>query len=196
MKHASLKKRLLAYVIDMFIVGLIVSIISLGNNTSKLESLNKELYSVNNSYVNREISDSEYIKLVSNINYDMGMVNVTYNTLYAIICIGYFIMFQYLNDGASIGKKLMGIRIINNDNKRISLFKLIIRTSIIDDIIPALFLVIMLYLTRGVMYMVLCGLINIIRLIYMLASVIMINKREDNLSLNDIMSNSVVIGCK
>ncbi len=196
MKHASLKKRLLAYVIDMFIVGLIVSIISLGNNTSKLESLNKELYSVNNSYVNREISDSEYIKLVSNINYDMGMVNVTYNTLYAIICIGYFIMFQYLNDGASIGKKLMGIRIINNDNKRISLFKLIIRTSIIDDIIPALFLVIMLYLTRGVMYMVLCGLINIIRLIYMLASVIMINKREDNLSLNDIMSNSVVIDCK
>ena len=126
----------------------------------------------------------------------MGMVNVTYNTLYVIICIGYFIMFQYLNDGANIGKKLMGIRIINNDNKRISLFKLIIRTSIIDDIIPALFLVIMLYLTRGVMYMVLCGLINIIRLIYMLASVIMINKREDNLSLNDIMSNSVVIDCK
>ncbi len=105
-------------------------------------------------------------------------------------------MFQYLNDGASIGKKLMGIKIVNNDNERISLFKLIIRTSIIDDIIPVIFLIVMLYCVNGVMYMFLCGLINIIRLAYIIISVIMIRKREDNLALNDIMSNSVVVECK
>ena len=53
MKHASLRKRILAYAIDMLIVGLIVSIISVGFNTSKLDNLNKELNSVNNSYVIR-----------------------------------------------------------------------------------------------------------------------------------------------
>lgn len=195
MKRASLKKRVMAYIIDMFIVGMIISIISLGynSNNSRLDNLNKELDDVTSSYVNREITDMEYINAVSGINYDINKVNIVSNTLYVVVCIGYFVMFQYLNDGASIGKKFMHIKIVNKDKKRVSLFKIFIRTSIVDDIIPTILTIILLYLTKGITYMSLCGIINFLSFVYIIICIITIKKRKDNLAINDIMSGSYVI---
>ena len=195
MKRASLKKRVMAYIIDMFIVGMIISIISLGynSNNSRLDNLNKELDDVTSSYINKEITDKEYINSVSGINYDINKVNIVSNTLYVVVCIGYFVMFQYLNDGASIGKKFMHIKIVNKDNSRVSLFRLFIRTSIVDDIIPTMLTIILLYLTNGITYMSLCGIINFLSFIYVIVCIIMIRKRKDNLAINDIMSGSYVV---
>lgn len=185
----------MAYIIDMFIVGMIISIISLGynSNNSRLDNLNKELDDVTSSYINKEITDKEYINSVSGINYDINKVNIVSNTLYVVVCIGYFVMFQYLNDGASIGKKFMHIKIVNKDNSRVSLFRLFIRTSIVDDIIPTMLTIILLYLTKGITYMSLCGIINFLSFIYVIVCIIMIRKRKDNLAINDIMSGSYVI---
>lgn len=194
MKKAGLKKRVIAYLIDMLIVSLIISIISSGFSTSsRIEKLNNELNDVVNSYVSSEITSDEYLNSVADIGYDINKINMVSNTLYVVICVGYFILFQYLNDGASIGKKIMGIRIVNNKGKEANLINFIIRTSIVDNILPTLLCVILLYVFSGTRYFFLVSGINFIRFIFVIVSLFMIRFRDDNLALNDIMSYSVVI---
>lgn len=192
MRHASLKKRVLAYVIDMFIVSFIISFISMGYSTSKIEELSLELDNVNSKYVNKEISNSEYVDSMLLINYDINKANVVRNTLYVVICIGYFVMFQYLNSGASIGMNIMGIRVIGND-RDIGPIGMFIRTFIFYDVMSSLFSIILLYLVNPNIYMICMGIINIICFIYIVISLFMIKFRKDNLAINDIMSRSCVI---
>ena len=193
MKHASLRKRILAYIIDMFIVSMIISIVSFNYSTSRLDNLNKELNDINNNYLNGELSSNDYINNVAEINYDINKVNVVSNTLYVVVCFGYFVLFQYLNGGMSIGKKLMHIKIVDKNKDKVGLIKIIIRTSIINDILPILLGIIFIYITSGIGYMIILGLINFISFVYVIISIIMIKLRKDRVSLNDIMSGSIVI---
>lgn len=196
MKHAGLRKRFIAFAIDILIVSLFVSIISSGYNSSKIDNLNKELNDVMSSYVNEEISNSEYVDSVSSIGYDMSKANMVSNTLYVVICVGYFVLFQYLNNGASIGKKIMGIRIVSKDNSSANIFKLFIHSGVIYEIIPIVFCLILLYITKGFNYLILSGLINFSCFLFMIISLFMIKNRKDKLALNDIMSGCIVIESK
>lgn len=193
MKHAGLRKRFIAFFIDVLIVSLLVSIISSGYSTTRIDNLNKELNDVVNSYINDNISSSEYVESVSSIGYDIGKANMVNNTLYVVICIGYFIMFQYLNNGASLGKKIMGIRIVTKDNKNANVFKLFLHTCIIYEILPILIGFILLYITNGITYLMISGLVNFSYIVFLIVSLVMIRRRKDKLALNDMMSGCIVI---
>ena len=193
MKHANLKKRIMAYIIDMFIVSMIISIVTVGYDNSRLDNLNKELDDVSSSYFNGDISSDKYIESVAGISYDVNKANVVSNTLYVVVCVGYFVLFQYLNGGCSIGKKLMHIRIVNKSGGNVNLFSMFVRTSVVNDIVPTVLIFGLLYLVSGVSYMFFCGIINFISFVYMIVSIFMIRFRDDRLSINDIMSGSIVI---
>ena len=193
MKKASFKKRLLAYLIDVFIVSFIISIISINFNTTRLEELNKEVYDLMEKYVSKDISTDKYLKDYASITYDINRESVVSTTLYLVVCIGYFLIFQYLNDGQSIGKKLVGIKIVSNDKKRVSFLQMFIRTSIVNDIINNVMILILIYMTNNIRFFIGYGLINGLSNIFVVICVFMIILRKDKLALNDIMSKSCVI---
>lgn len=193
MKKASFKKRLLAYLIDVFVVGLIISIISYNFNTTRIDRLNKEAYNLMNKYVNKEISTDKYISNYASITYDMASESVVSTTLYLVVCIGYFLIFQYLNDGQSIGKKLVGVKIVSNDKKRVSFLQMFIRTSIVNDIVNNIMILILVNMTSNMNFFIGYGLINVLCNIFVIICVFMIILRKDKLALNDMMSKSLVI---
>lgn len=196
MKHASLRKRFIAFVIDTLIVSLFVSIISSGYNTTRVDVLNKELNEVMNKYVSEEISETEYVEAVSSIGYDISKANMVGNSIYVVICIGYFVMFQYLNNGASIGKRIMNIKVLTKDNKKANIFRLFLHSCIIYEMLPILLGLLFLYLFRGYTFLLLSGLVNLSCFVFLIVSIFMIWKREDKLALNDIMSGCIVIESK
>ena len=193
MKKASFKKRLLAYLIDVFIVSIIISIISINFNTTRLEELNKEAYDLIEKYVSKDISTDKYLKDYASITYDINRESAVSTALYLVICIGYFLIFQYLNEGASIGKKLVGIKIVSNDKKRVSFLQMFIRTSIVNDIINNIMILILIYMTSNIRFFIGYGIINGLSNIFVIICVFMIIFRKDKLALNDIMSKSCVI---
>ena len=193
MKKASFKKRFLAYIIDMFIISIIISIMSYNFSTTRIDKLNKEAYNLMDDYVNKKISTSKYIKDYASINYDISRESADRTLVYLIVCVGYFLVFQYLNDGASIGKKLVGIRIVSNDNKRISFLQMFIRCSIVNDIISNTMILILIYMTSNMNYFIGYGIINFLYNLFIIVCVFMLIFRKDKLALNDLMSKSCVI---
>ena len=196
MKKASFKKRALAYIIDMFIVSVIISVMSYNINTTKIDKLNKEADSLMKDYVNGKVSTDKYIKDFASINYDISRESSVNTGIYLVVCIGYFLVFQYLNDGASIGKKLVGIKIVSNDNKKVSFLQMFIRTSIVNDIINNSMILILIYMTSNMNYFIGYGIINFICNLFVIVCIFMIIYRKDKLALNDIMSKSYVMEVK
>ena len=190
---ASFGKRAMAQLIDMFIVGIIIGIISMGFSTSRIEKLNDEANSLMNDYVSGDISSKEYLSNYMDITYDMNRASLDSNLVYLAICIGYFLIFQYLNRGATIGKSLMRIRVVNSDGSDIGFIQMFIRTSIINEILPMIMLIILVFVSMGVSFFIFYSLISFIENIFILVCVFMILYRKDRLAIHDIMSRSMVI---
>lgn len=190
---ASFKERLFAYVIDTFIVVLIVSMISVGFSTTKIEKLNEEANILANNYISGDVSTEEYITDFVEIYYDIGRAGVINNIVYLVVSVGYFLCFQYLNGGASIGKKLMKIRVVSNNKEDVSFLQMFIRTGIINEIIPMFMMILLVFVSNGFTFFTCYSIIGFAYNLFVITCIVMILCRKDMLALHDIMSHSMVI---
>lgn len=193
MMKASFKERLFAYVIDTFIVAIIISIISVGFSTTRIEKLNDEASELSTSYIDGEISSEECIGEYVDIYYDLANASVVSNVVYLVVCVGYFVCFQYLNGGASIGKKLMRIRVVSNNKGDVSFLQMVIRTSIVNEIIPMLLMILLVFVSNGFTFFACYSIIGFAYNLFVITCVVMILCRKDMLALHDVMSRSMVI---
>ena len=145
LEKATFFKRFMAQFIDMFIMGLIIGIITMGFSTSRIEKLDEELIDLMDSYTSGEITSDKYIDDYIDIMYDINKASFNNNLVYLVVCVGYFLIFQFLNKGATIGKKIMRIRVVSNDGVDASFVQMFIRTSIINEIIPISMLLILIF---------------------------------------------------
>ena len=193
MNNKIVLKRLIAFFIDMLIVGMIVSIILMGNDTRVNNKREREMVKLINDFASEKINADDYLAKYSNIIYDINQDNFSENLIYLIVSIGYFLVFQYLNKGSSIGKRLMKIRIVSNDKKDISIWQLFVRVCLVNEILPMMILLILVKSLRGINFFMGYGVVsmleNIIIIICGLTSIF----NKNNIALHDKISNSQVI---
>ena len=183
----------MAQFIDMFIIGLIIGIITMGFSTSRIEKLDEELIDLMDSYTSGEITSDKYIDDYIDIMYDINKASFNNNLVYLVVCVGYFLIFQFLNKGATIGKKIMRIRVVSNDGVDASFVQMFIRTSIINEIIPISMLLILVMVSSGGLFFIFYSMISVIENIFVIICIFMILYRSDKLALHDMMSKSMVI---
>ena len=107
--------------LDIFLVGLIASIIcyNLPVNTTKYA---EKLTDINEKYLSNEITEETYIQEYSNILYENQKINIISLSVTTVLTIGYFVVFQYMNNGQTLGKKLLHLRVVDaNTQKPISI---------------------------------------------------------------------------
>ena len=193
LEKATFFKRFMAQLIDMFIIGLIIGIITMGFSTSRIERLDSELINLMDSYTSGEITSDKYIDDYIDIMYDINKASFNNNLVYLVICVGYFLIFQFLNKGATIGKKIMHIRVVSNDGGDAGFVQMFIRTSIINEIIPISMLLILVMVSSGGLFFIFYSMISVIENIFVIICIFMILYRSDKLALHDMMSKSMVI---
>lgn len=193
MKKANFYKRLVAYTIDMFIVGLVISIISYNFDTTRLEKLSDKSIKLMNSFTNGNISSDKYFFEYADILYKVNKANVNSNLLGLVIYVGYFVLFQFFNGGATIGKKLLKIKVVSQGGGEVSLWQMIVRTSIINGIVPLALSLILVFTTKGLVFLTLSSVVGLFENIFVIICVFMLLYKSDCLALHDIMSKSVVI---
>jgi uncharacterized RDD family membrane protein YckC len=83
----------------------------------------------------------------------MQKANALPNAINTLLIIVYFIVFQYLNKGQTIGKKLLKIKLVNEDKKEISLKQILIRGIMIYSILSSLInIILFLHLQKMVIF--------------------------------------------
>ena len=185
--------RLTAYIIDVIIISLITSIIftSIPTNNKELE---KQLSSLQDEVLSNNITYEEFVDEYQDLYYKNKKDTMTQSAITLTITIAYFVIFQYIYKGQTIGKKILHLRVVdNNTEKPLSIFKGLIRSLLIWNILSGTLGIVLIYILNKESYITSYLIISSIESIFIFITAMFTLYRKDNRGLHDIIINSKVI---
>ena len=185
--------RLTAYIIDVIIISLITSIIftSIPTNNKELE---KQLSSLQDEVLSNNITYEEFVDEYQDLYYKNKKDTMTQSAITLTITIAYFVIFQYMNKGQTIGKKIIHLRVVdNNTEKPLSIFKGLIRSLLIWNILSGTLGIALIYILNKESYITSYLIISSLESIFIFITAMFTLYRKDNRGLHDIIINSKVI---
>ena len=190
---ATFFERLGSYFIDTIIISFIFSIICLGfgdyqsNNEKLMEQLDNQL-------IEGTITPEQYLEDYSEVLYDYQKENALQSGISIALTIAYFVVFQYMNKGQTIGKKLLKIKVVDKDTKEpISILKGLLRSFIVFSILSGTLSMLFLYILSRKYYYISYLTLLIIEGIFTLTTIILVLYKKDSRGLHDMMANTIVI---
>lgn len=186
--------RLVAYIIDILLITIVCAglgyLIPEDKNYDKYAEEYNEAYE---NYVNGTITSSEYSNQLADVIYDLNYSTCLVTIVDTVIVILYFIVFQFYNKGQTLGKKIMKLRVVSNDDSNISINQIAIHSLIADSILSDILGIgILLFLSRDYYYYFYVGL-DFIFSVVVIICVFMVLFRKDGRGLHDILAKTKVI---
>lgn len=193
-KYATFIERLAALVIDMILILFISSIITAFTvDMDNYQKLTDELTSVEQQARDGKIEPITYANKFMDINYDISRETGLSTIIMIAVYILYFIIFQFKKSGQTLGKKIMRIKIVSNDEKELTINQMAIRSLIINCILADLLLLAVSILGSKDVYIVGIITIEFIQYILLFVIAIMVLSRKDKRGLHDVITNTKVI---
>lgn len=193
-KNAVFLQRLVAYLIDGFIITMIISMIaSLFVNSDAIQKINNELVDLINKLQTNDVSYLTYIKEVSVLELELAKQSGITTIVTLFVEILYFVVFQIYNSGQTIGKKIMKIKVISN-NGELTMNQMIVRSLLINSVLLNMIsLVAVSFINDPMQYLYVFGSFESIQYLFVIVTTLMIMFRKDHLSLHDMITNTRVI---
>lgn len=186
--------RLVAYIIDVTLVSIVCSgILFLFPKNENYSKYLKEYQEVQTNFIDNKIKADEYIHKVADITYDIDYSNVLSMIVEVVLLILYFIVFQFYNKGQTFGKKLMKLRVVNNNGNELTLNQVTCRALIIDSILINLFMIAALLFSGRNYYYYASLSLQILSGIIIFVTLMMIFFRKDGRGLHDVVTGTKVI---
>lgn len=189
---ASFFERLVAYCIDIIIISAAITVIASFIPNTDTKNLQKELNEINENYVEGQIDIPAYINEMSEIYYQIDQKTMLIAIITVFISMLYFMYYQFKNDGKTLGKKIMKIKIIKRSGK-LELNDLVIRSLLVDGILCSMILLLIIFITNENNYFVVKSSIEIIQFLFIATATFMILFRTDKRGAHDIICDTNVI---
>ena len=144
-------------------------------------------------YATKEVAYQEFIEEYNELSYKVQKNNYIYYSVELIITIGYFIVFQTLNKGQTLGKKLLKLRVVSNEEKEVNFKNIILRSIFLYSILPLLVTVTTIKFLNMKTYINIYSIVTSIETMFLILTFGFIIYRKDKRGLHDIMANTKVI---
>ena len=187
---ATFLQRFLAYFIDILIVVVLLNLITYNINFDKRDDLNSEITNYLTEY---DPTDIESANKLLDLQYQYNKESDLVDAISVIITIGYFIVFQYFNNGQTIGKKILKIRVTDKNKEKVKFMQLILRSIIIYQILVNILNLISINVFDKMLYLNLYSILTSIQSIFIVVTMLFILYRKDKRGLHDIMSGTFVV---
>lgn len=193
-KTASFTERLAALLIDIFLISVITSIFSLAVvNSDNYNKLAKESSKLMNEYVEGKIKPTTYISRASDISYDISRETAGLTIITLAVYILYFMVYQYKNNGQTIGKKILKIRVVSNDQRKLNMNSFAIRSLIINSILINMLELSTTLLATKDIYFISSMILESINYILLFVVAMFVLTRKDKRGIHDIITNTKVV---
>ncbi len=190
---ASFFERLGAYLIDTLILTFILAIITQGVITGETAS-EKKLAQLDEQLLAGEITNEVYLQEYTNLLYDYQKDTSLTAGISVGLTIAYFVVFQYMNKGQTLGKKLLKLRVVDKNTKKpTTIIKGLLRSLFILSIASGVLNLIFIFTLNKSNYYIGYGLILGFELIFSLITLMFILYRKDGRGLHDMMTQTEVI---
>lgn len=192
-------KRIIAYLIDIFIVALITSMFAslefLNPNMKKINEIQNEYAETLTNKAQQTVTPSDILDTdeLINLSYDISYYGVYQSAIAVVVAFIYFVVFQYFNKGQTIGKALLDIIVVTKDNKKVSFMNIFLRSIIINNILSDTMLIIAIRLMAKKSFLTFNSIISIITTGILVVSIILLLFRNDNRLVHDLFAGTKVI---
>ena len=194
MKKTTLR-RLGAYLMDTFIILLISSMFV------KIEFINpkyEEYQKVYQEYIDytseiKNIDDIQNDTKLTDFSYDLAKTGVGTSIISLIVTTLYFVGFQYLNKGQTLGKKVFKIKVVDGDNKPVKFYQLLVRSLLINSILTSFISIIAVSFLSKAVYFRTIQFTQLFDVTIVCTSFILMMFREDGKGLHDILIGTRVV---
>lgn len=193
MNKSNFGKRLVAYILDAVIVSLIFSVLTMFiKESNNLINLNNQLNTISENFINKTITMKEYFNQYSSIEYLISKEMFLQNLFSLILMIGYFVILPYYYNGQTIGKKLMKIKIVKEDDK-LTINDLTLRSLLSNGIAMTFIELALIFLIKDTAYFITISILSFIQFLLVITSIFMILYRKDKKALHDIVCKTLVV---
>ena len=204
MKEVYFTQRLIAYLVDFIIIGLVSTLLVSGvsvllPNDDKYEQAS-ESFITEYEKVLKSNDVKEMTNFFNNQKDNLYIIEKSSILIYAfdiILYAAYYGAFQFYNGGQTLGKKLTKIKVVGNKKKDEYNYKSsLLRTAFNYGIFSKLLLILILLICNSSNYMIPLYTVEGIAMIFNLVLVIMIAFRKDGRSIVDMICHTKVVSSK
>ncbi len=190
---ASFFDRVLAYLIDILLIGVFIFVINQGLPETDNSELDQKMNEMVNQLMNEEITEDEFVGEYKVLLYNSQKKNVLSTSINVALYIAYFIIFQFMLGGQTIGKKVLHLRVVTGEDGKVSIWQMILRSLFMFSIVSGILYVVLLNVLSMESYINAYLLISILDLLFLIVSLLFILYRKDKRGLHDLMANTKVI---
>lgn len=192
-KKALFLQRFLAFCIDVILVSLLASIISTPfMDAKKMEQIEQQEIQLLEQTKSDSFDVDAYIDSYININYKTARYSGILSLVVIFLDVLYFVVYQIYNNGQTIGKKIMKIRVVSDDGE-LSTNQMIFRSFISNLILISLLKYIFMLFATKETYFYVSGVFELFQYLIMFISVIMIANRKDGKAVHDLLFHTSVV---
>lgn len=193
-------KRVMAYLIDVLIFSIVLTPIINWSVINPYVDEYTENYSEYTELVEQanageiDTETDEYKDKIVDLNYNINKYKVISSSISVVGFLLYFAVLQWALKGQTIGKKIMKIRVVaNNEDKKLNVGNYILRSLILNNIIFSIILIIGVYIFKAPGYYTLSMVISYLQLLVMSLIMLMVVLRKDYRGLHDFVAGTKVI---
>lgn len=186
-------QRLAAYIVDIMLISVISSLLTYPfTNNNTVKKLSEQSAEVVENYVDQKIDMYTYLSQSIDLSFEQSKATGFSNIIMIVILVLYFIVFQIYQDGQTVGKKLMKIKIIKNDDSNLTMNDMIVR-QLVNNFILADILIAIITLFGKNAYFYGSVVVEVIQYIIMIVTLFMIIIRKDGRGVADWVAGTRVV---
>lgn len=194
MKKPVSYKRIFAYLIDVIIVALISSLLTAFLPISeKYKDASDDLMQTLKDFQDKKIDENEALQRFEDDSYVVSKESVSVSIVMVLAAVGYFVVFAYVQDGQTLGKRLMKIKIVSKDSKKLTLTNYLIRALIINSIFLNVVDIIIIVSLNKTAYFNVNDTLSIVRTCLYITIFFMILFNADGRGLHDYLARTKVV---
>lgn len=189
-------QRFAAFILDVFIVSMIASMLVYPFlDLDSIEKLNKSSVQVVEDYVSQKIDINEYTSESISVSYEMARKQGLLSLITIFLNILYFVVFQIKNNGQTIGKKLLKIKVSSSDGDGLTMNQMIFRSLIINSVLIDMVSFCILLFTDEMTYFYGAGILSMIQFTIIAVSGFMVMFNEKRQGIHDLIAHTDVVKC-
>ncbi len=205
-------RRTVAYVIDLFIVLLLSSIIYTmvyGNDTSSVkyiedlrvitEKMGNTKEKLDKEEITQEEYDQayeEYVKERDDLYYINSKDTVGQSIAIVGVSLVYYVILCFYCKGITLGKYIMKLKIVSAKDKELNIGNYLLRALFVNMVLSQLFTIACVYLMNKELFLAVHPKVSEVLSIFLLVTILVIMYRDDGRGLHDLIAGTKIISTK
>lgn len=192
-------RRFWAYLIDFLVITIISSALTyisfINPRYEEYREVSDKYSELLTSYYEGDVDREELVKQTREMSYEMNNTGFTFIIGDIVVTILYFAGFAFVTKGQTLGKKLMGIKIVSAKDKELNFFNYFIRAFILNGIIINIITLIAVGFSKSTYYKIYDVGSNLDTILMIVISLMILFNKEER-GLHDVIAGTKVIDVK